>query len=135
MPRHRCASSVRTASGSTRLHVAHATALGIPVVNTPDANRASVAEHTIALMLAAAKRIVGADAATRRVDFDFKYRASLSDISGKVLGIVGFGGIGRELRPWQKSALHGRLVASRVRQGGRIARARLSHSGDPGRHC
>src|SRR4029453_11409353 len=64
--------------GVNAIAVEHTTALGIPVVNTPDANRASVAEHTIALMLAAAKRIVGADAATRRLDFDFKYRNALS---------------------------------------------------------
>jgi D-3-phosphoglycerate dehydrogenase len=90
--------------GVNAIAVEHATALGIPVVNTPDANRASVAEHTIALMLAAAKRIVGADAATRRVDFDFKYRNALSDISGKVLGVVGFGGIGRKVAAMAKSA-------------------------------
>lgn len=51
--------------GVNAIAVEHATALGIPVVNTPDANRASVAEHTIALMLAAAKRIACADAPGR----------------------------------------------------------------------
>ena len=75
----------------------HAEVLGIAVANTPDANRDSVAEHTIALMLAVAKRVPAADAATRRADFDFKYHASLTDISGKVLGVVGYGGIGRRV--------------------------------------
>lgn len=90
--------------GVNAIAVDHATALGVPVVNTPEANRASVAEHTIALILAAAKQLVAADDAARKVDFDFKYRTSLSDISEKILGIVGFGGIGRKVAAMAKSA-------------------------------
>jgi D-3-phosphoglycerate dehydrogenase len=90
--------------GVNAIAVDHATALGIPVVNTPHSNSLSVAEHTIALMLAAAKQVVGGDAATRKVDFDFKYRALLSDISGKVLGVAGFGGIGRQVAAMAKAA-------------------------------
>jgi D-3-phosphoglycerate dehydrogenase / 2-oxoglutarate reductase len=90
--------------GVDAIAVDHATALGIPVVNTPEANQASVAEHTVALILGVAKRLVAADAATRRVDFGFKYQNSLSDISGKTLGIVGFGGIGRRVAAMMKSA-------------------------------
>jgi D-3-phosphoglycerate dehydrogenase len=100
--------------GVNAIEVAHATKLGIPVFNTPEANRASVAEHTIALMLAVAKRVTGGDEATRRTDFDFKYRASLFDLSGKVLGIVGFGGIGRHVAAMAKAAFDMEvLIASR----------------------
>jgi D-3-phosphoglycerate dehydrogenase len=81
-----------------------ATALGIPVVNTPEANRDAVAEHTIALMLGVAKRLVQADAATRAGDFEFKYKNPTTDISRKVLGIIGFGGIGRRVA---KMVTHG----------------------------
>jgi len=79
-----------------------ATALGIPVVNTPEANRGAVAEHTIALMLGVAKRLVKADAATRARNFGFKYQNPTTDISGKVLGIIGFGGIGRRVAKMAK---------------------------------
>ncbi len=89
--------------GVNAIAVDHATALGIPVINTPEANRGSVAEHTIALMLAAAKRLVEADKAARAADFEFKYRTPLSEISGKVLGIVGFGGIGRRVAAMARS--------------------------------
>lgn len=103
-----CAPSLRVIGshgvGVDAIAVDHATALGIPVVNTPEANRASVAEHTVALILGVAKRLIAADAATRRVDFGFKYHNSLSDISGKTLGVVGFGGIGRHLAAMMKSA-------------------------------
>ena len=81
-----------------------ASKLGIAVANTPDANRDSVAEHTMALMLAVVKRVPAADAAARRVDFDFKYRASLRDLSGKVLGVVGYGGIGRRVAAMARAA-------------------------------
>lgn len=103
-----CAPSLRVIGshgiGVDAVAVDHATALGIPVVNTPEANRASVAEHTVALILGVAKRLIAADAATRRVDFGFKYQNSLSDISGKTLGMVGFGGIGRRVAAMMKSA-------------------------------
>lgn len=100
--------------GVNAVDIAHATALGIPVFNTPDANRAAVAEHTLALMLAVARRIPDADRATRAVDFDFKYRAPLADLSGKVLGIVGFGGIGSRVAAMAKAAFGVRvLVVSR----------------------
>jgi D-3-phosphoglycerate dehydrogenase / 2-oxoglutarate reductase len=103
-----CAPSLRVIGshgvGVDAIAVDHATRLGIPVVNTPEANRASVAEHTVALILGVAKRLIAADAATRRVDFGFKYHNSLSDISGKTLGVVGFGGIGRHLAAMMKSA-------------------------------
>jgi D-3-phosphoglycerate dehydrogenase len=100
--------------GVNAIDLAHATKLGIPVFNTPEANRTSVAEHTIALMLTVAKRVTRGDEATRRTDFDFKYRASLLDLSGKVLGIVGFGGIGRRVAAMAKTAFGMEvLVASR----------------------
>jgi D-3-phosphoglycerate dehydrogenase len=90
--------------GFDAIAVSHATALGIPVVNTPEANRGSVAEHTVALTLGVAKRLTSADAAARRVDFGFKYHSRLSDLSGKTLGLVGFGGIGRRVAAMMRSA-------------------------------
>lgn len=73
-----------------------ATRLGIAVTNTPGTNERSVAEHAIALLFALAKQVVGADAAARSGDFDFKYSADLVELAGLTLGIVGFGGIGRQ---------------------------------------
>jgi D-3-phosphoglycerate dehydrogenase len=98
--------------GVNAIDVGHATELGIPVFNTPDANRAAVAEHTFALMFAVARRLAGADRAARAVDFDFKYHAPLADLSGKVLGIVGFGGIGRRVAAIAKAFGMHVLVAS-----------------------
>lgn len=98
--------------GVDAIAIGHATALGIPVVNTPQANRDSVAEHTIALMLGIARQLVRADAATRKGDFAFKYRIPTSDLSGKVLGVVGFGGIGRRVAAIAKNAFGMNVLVS-----------------------
>jgi D-3-phosphoglycerate dehydrogenase len=82
--------------GVDKLDVAAATRLGIPVCNTPGANTVSVAEHAIALTLALAKQVVPGDAAARRGDFDFRYRARFAELAGKRFGVVGYGQIGRE---------------------------------------
>jgi D-3-phosphoglycerate dehydrogenase len=91
--------------GFNAIDVGCATELGIPIVNTPSANLEAVAEYTLGLMFAVSRRITEADKATRTGDFDFKYRASLSDLSGKTLGVVGFGGIGGQVAAMAKAAL------------------------------
>ena len=81
--------------GTDPVAVEAATAHGIAVVNTPGTNVRSVAEHAIALLFALAKQIPAADKATRRGDFGFKFRSRLVELEGRLLGIVGFGAIGR----------------------------------------
>ncbi len=81
--------------GTNKIDVAHASALDIPIVYTPSANARSVAEHAVGMMLALAKRFKDADAATRAGDWRFKYSGGMSEISGKTLGLVGFGTIAR----------------------------------------
>jgi D-3-phosphoglycerate dehydrogenase len=83
--------------GTNKIDVARAAELGVPIVFTPTANSRSVAEQTIALMLAVAKRTVAADSATRRGDWPFRYSGGLMEISGKTLGLIGFGSIAREV--------------------------------------
>lgn len=70
---------------------------GIAVVNTPGANAQSVAELTLALMLACTKRLVEADAAVRAGDFAFRYRQRSHELQGRTLGLVGFGHVSRRV--------------------------------------
>ncbi|HSR32078.1 MAG TPA: NAD(P)-dependent oxidoreductase, partial [Anaerolineae bacterium] len=65
------------------------------VVNTPDANTQSVAEHCLGLMLAVASQIVRADKATRRGEWHVRYEYIGTELQGKTLGLVGFGRIGQ----------------------------------------
>jgi D-3-phosphoglycerate dehydrogenase len=80
--------------GYDRIDVAAATRRKIPVCITPHANAQSVAEHTLALMLTAAKRILLYDQAVRSGDWEFRNGCPASDLNGKVLGIIGMGRIG-----------------------------------------
>lgn len=66
---------------------------GVVVINTPEANLQSVAEHTWALLLAVAKRIPSADRATRDGEFRFKVHSPSRELFAGTLGLVGFGRI------------------------------------------
>ena len=69
---------------------------GIMVTNTPDVLTDTVAEHTFALILAVAHRIVEADRFARAGNYNGWAPMLLlgNDLSGKTLGIVGLGRIG-----------------------------------------
>ncbi|PLP97994.1 phosphoglycerate dehydrogenase [Cupriavidus pauculus] len=82
-------------TGTDKIAVTHAHACGIPVVSTPAANVRAVAEHAMMLMLAVARNAVLADAATRRSDWQHRYTVPMHSLSGKTLGIVGFGRTGQ----------------------------------------
>lgn len=83
----------RAGVGLDNIDVAAATARGIVVVNAPDASTISAAEHTMALLLAQARRIPEADASLRAGGWE---RSSLQGVElyGKTLGILGLGRIG-----------------------------------------
>ncbi|HLL61180.1 MAG TPA: NAD(P)-dependent oxidoreductase [Candidatus Nitrosocosmicus sp.] len=63
----------------------------IIVCNIPGYSRESVAEHTIALLLVLAKRIIEFDRKTQKNEFKLEMG---KELKGKTLGIVGLGNIG-----------------------------------------
>ena len=63
-------------------------------MNTPGANANAVAEEVIALMLADARHVVAGDISTRAGLWE-KKKFMGKEITGKTIGIVGFGAIGR----------------------------------------
>ncbi len=86
----------RAGAGLDNIDVAAAENRGIKVVNAPDANTRAVAEHTLALLLALARRIPQADASMKQGRWA-KSQLKGVGLSGKTLGIIGFGRIGREV--------------------------------------
>jgi D-3-phosphoglycerate dehydrogenase len=84
---------------AVHVDVAAATRLGIPVLYNRGRNADSVAEHTIALLLAVAKNIVRGDAEVRnRVHWDVAAPHLVNhELRGKTLGIVGFGAVGQRV--------------------------------------
>jgi D-3-phosphoglycerate dehydrogenase / 2-oxoglutarate reductase len=86
----------RAGTGVDNVDVPAASDRGIVVMNAAGANSVSVAEHTLALLLALARAIPAADASMKRGVWE-KKKLMGTELRGKVLGIVGFGRIGREV--------------------------------------
>ena len=72
-------------------------AAGVTVAITADANAVAVAEHTMMLMLAVARRARAYDAAVRTGRFAFREAQVAEDLFEKTLLVVGLGRIGREV--------------------------------------
>ena len=87
---------VRAGVGVDNIDLDVCTERGIVVMNTPDANTVSTAEHALGLMLALARQIPQADASMRDGRWDRKKYQGIQ-LAGKTLGIVGFGRVGRAL--------------------------------------
>src|SRR5690348_107369 len=86
----------RAGVGVDNVDLEAATAAGVLVMNTPGGNAISVAEHTLALMLAMARHIPQANASTRAGKWE-KKKFLGNELRGKTLGVVGLGSIGREV--------------------------------------
>jgi D-3-phosphoglycerate dehydrogenase len=70
------------------------TARGILLGVTPEANAASVAEHALMLMLAAARRLVDFNAGVRRGEWRVRGASATFDLAGRTVLLIGFGRIG-----------------------------------------
>jgi D-3-phosphoglycerate dehydrogenase len=80
--------------GVDRVDLYEAQRRGILVTNTPGANSTAVAELTLAFILALARHLTYSDAATHRGEWP---RLNGLGLRGRVVGLVGLGGIGREV--------------------------------------
>ena len=93
----RCVHIARYGIGVDNIAVDVATELGIVVTNVPAFCVHEVAEHTLALLLACARKVTRYDRAIRSGRWDLQVGKPLFRLSGSTLGIVGFGKIGRAL--------------------------------------
>ena len=83
--------------GYDNVDVAALNARGIPLAIAASANRISVAEHTLAMLLTLAKATLPHDAAVRAGNWAIRNELRAFEIFGKRLLLVGFGRIGREV--------------------------------------
>src|ERR1041384_2575402 len=83
----------RAGIGVDNINVPTATAAGVIVMNTPQGNSITTAEHTIALMMALARELPAANASTHAGKWE-KNRFVGSELYGKILGLIGAGNIG-----------------------------------------
>ncbi len=104
-----------TRGDPNNVDIAGATAAGIPVLNTPARNADAVAEMTVALLLAATRHVLAADADVRNGnifrDGSIPYqRFRAAEIAGLTAGLVGLGAVGRATQ-WRLSGLGLRVIA------------------------
>jgi phosphoglycerate dehydrogenase-like enzyme len=85
---------VRFGSGMDNIDLDAASRRGVRVDSTPGANARSVAELSVALMLALARNLTIHDRAVRGGKWS---RTVGIELEGKTLGIVGYGAVGREM--------------------------------------
>jgi D-3-phosphoglycerate dehydrogenase len=96
--------------GYEQVDIDAATDNGILVMNVPTATTTSVAEHTVALIMACAKNIAKSDKRIRNggwLAMDFGI-----ELQNKTLGIIGFGRIGKEVAKRMKAFEMTILVSS-----------------------
>lgn len=90
------------ATGVDRIDLQHARSKGIAVTNVPAYSTDSVAQHTMAFILNYASKISEYDKLVKAGqwhsgnDFCF-FSQPLTELNGKILGIVGYGAIGRKV--------------------------------------
>src|SRR5437588_10254169 len=84
----------RAGVGVDNIDVAAATARGIVVMNAPDGNTITTAEHTIALLVALARNVPQANSSVKAAKWERKKFIG-AELRGKTLGIIGLGRIGR----------------------------------------
>jgi D-3-phosphoglycerate dehydrogenase len=91
-----CAPNLRAVSkygvGVDNIDLEYCAKNGITVTKTIGANSAAVADYAFALMLALARRVVVIDGLCRKGDWG---KITTSDVSGKKLGLIGMGAVGR----------------------------------------
>src|SRR5438067_12694415 len=91
----------RAGVGVDNIDVTAATARGVVVMNAPDGNTITTAEHTIALLVALARSVPQANSSLKSGKWERKNFVG-TEVQGKTLGIIGLGRIGK-------------IVASRAR--------------------
>lgn len=87
---------VRAGVGVDNINQDACTQHRVVVMNTPDGNTISAAEHAFALILALARNIPQADASMRAGRWDRKKFMGM-ELRGKTLGMLGFGRVGRAI--------------------------------------
>ncbi|MFC1915331.1 phosphoglycerate dehydrogenase [Chloroflexota bacterium] len=98
----------RAGVGIDNIDVDAATRRGIVVVNSPEGNIVSTAEHTIAMLLAAARRIPQAHSQLHSGVWNRGFKGL--EIRNKILGIIGLGRVGTRVAEMAKG-LHMNVIA------------------------
>ncbi|MBM83992.1 MAG: dehydrogenase [Planctomycetaceae bacterium] len=92
-----CQIVARAGIGLDNIDIATATARNIPVTNVPAYCVDEVTEHTLAMMLAAARNVAFFHWRTKHGEYNLQAGGQMNRVAGQTLGIFGFGRIGQAL--------------------------------------
>lgn len=95
----KCRIIARFGIGLDNIAVDVASELGIPVTNVPDYCIEEVADHTLALLLAAARKVAFFHKRTKAGEYRLGAGTPLYRLRGKTAGLIGLGRIGQALVP------------------------------------
>jgi D-3-phosphoglycerate dehydrogenase len=104
----RCKAVARYGVGVDSIDLKAATELGIIVANVPDYCAEEVATQTMALLLALARKTTFLDRKVKLNQWDLSLAKPLHRLSGRILGLIGYGRIGREVA--KRAAIFGLRV-------------------------
>lgn len=101
-----------TGSGYDMIDVDACTDAGILVVNQTGANAQSVAQHVLGMMLVLSKQIVQGDRKMRRGPGDWgRWDYKGRELTGRTIGIIGLGNVGRQLSALTAGAFGMKVLA------------------------
>lgn len=101
----RCRVIARLGAGTDKIDVGEATRQGIVVTNVPDFCLNEQAEHTLALLLAFARRLPFMTEAMRTYNWSARHHPGVHRLAGQTLGLIGFGASARAVA--QRAAAFG----------------------------
>jgi D-3-phosphoglycerate dehydrogenase len=99
----RCKAIGRFGLGVDNIDIAAAAELGITVTYVPDYCMQEVSDHAMALLLALARKVPQSNALVQAGRWEMPAVVPIHRLAGRVLGLVGFGNIPRELTPKAKA--------------------------------
>ncbi len=106
----RCRIIVRYGVGVDNIDLEEARRRRIFVANVPDYGTEEVSDHAAALLLACVRRLLQRDAHLRRGVFESNIREPVFRTTGKTLGLLGYGQIGRAFHRKWKGFLPARVL-------------------------
>lgn len=89
--------AARCGVGLDNVDVAGATARQIKVVNAPGSNAATIAEHTISLMLLLQRNMYRSINEVKAGNWNWRNKFEGDEVGGKKIGILGLGNIGKKV--------------------------------------
>lgn len=87
----------RHGAGLDNIDLPAAAARDVRIVYTPHANTISVAEYTVACLLALLRHLLDLGRAVRSGDWQARDRLLGTELNGRIAGIIGMGAIGRQV--------------------------------------